>query len=170
MVELAILFSLVIVLVLVIFAGHVVVVIVEGIEEWSKTVGKEKKTDTLRLPPDGLKELLATTFQDKVGNDAFTRALLYCSSPPRCSCGNADKSRTHIVGECELYKEEWDVVEMRKIDECDVEKVGTLDNGEKTIDVLSDRWWPQTARQEGDKINKTFSYLVQWVPRFMSDP
>eukprot|EP00904_Undaria_pinnatifida_P002993 jgi/Undpi1/12695/HiC_scaffold_6.g02363.m1 len=42
-----------------------------GIEEWSKTVGKEKKTDTLRLPPDGLKELLATTFQDKVDDALF---------------------------------------------------------------------------------------------------
>ena len=40
---------------------------VEGIEDWSKTAGKEKKTDTLRLPPDGLKEALAASFQDKVG-------------------------------------------------------------------------------------------------------
>ena len=36
--------------------------------------------------------------------------------------------------------------EMRKIDECDPEK---------TIAILGDRWWPQTAKQKGDKINKT---------------
>ena len=35
-----------------------------------------------------------------------------------CPCGKAVDSRTHIVGECDIYKEERDVlVEMRKIDE-----------------------------------------------------
>ena len=28
-------------------------------------------------------------------------------------CGKAIESRTHIVGECEIYKEEWDVLENR---------------------------------------------------------
>ena len=57
------------------------------------------------------------------------------------------------MGECEIYKEEWDVLEeMRKVDECDMEKFGTLDDSEKTIAILGDRWWPQTAKQEGEKI------------------
>ena len=39
--------------------------------------------------------------------------------------------------------------EIRKVDECDMEKFGTLDSSEKTIAILGDGWWPQTAVQEG---------------------
>ena len=41
------------------------------------------------------------------------------------------ENRTHIVGECEMYKEERDVVEekMGGIEECDVEELGTLLRG-----------------------------------------
>ena len=43
------------------------------------------------------------------------------------------ESRTHKVGECEIYKEGRDVLkEMRKIDECDMEKFGS----DKTIAIL----------------------------------
>ena len=74
-----------------------------------------------------------------------------------CPCGKAVESRTHIVGECEMYKEEPDVLEeMRKMDECDMEKFGALDGSEKTIAILGDRWWPQTAKQKGGKIRKLF--------------
>ena len=74
-----------------------------------------------------------------------------------CTCGNAVESRTHTVGECEIYKEERDTLEVtRKIDECNMEKFGALDSSEKTIAILGDRWWPQTAKQQGDKISKTF--------------
>ena len=71
-------------------------------------------------------------------------------------CGKAIGSGTHIVGECEVYKEERDVweKEMRDIDERGVEVFGILDSSEKTIAVLGDRWWPQAAKQEGDKICK----------------
>ena len=58
------------------------------------------------------------------------------------------------MGECEIYKEERDVLEMRKIDDCDMEKFGTLESSEKTIAILGDRWWPQAVKQEGDKISK----------------
>ena len=72
-----------------------------------------------------------------------------------CPCGKAIESRTHIVGECEIYKEERDVLEeMREIEECDMEEFDTLDSSEKTIAILGDRWWPQAAKQEGDKISK----------------
>ena len=58
---------------------------------------------------------------------------------------------------CEIFKEERDVLEeMRKIDECGVEKFGTLDSSEKTTAILGDRWWPQTANQQGGKISKIF--------------
>ena len=45
---------------------------------------------------------------------------------------------------------------MRKIDECGMEKFGTLDSGEKTIAILGDGCWPQTVKQKGDKISKKF--------------
>ena len=45
-------------------------------------------------------------------------------------CGNADESRTHIAGECELYREGRDVLEedMRKVEGCGIEKLDTLDS------------------------------------------
>ena len=45
---------------------------------------------------------------------------------------------------------------MRKLDEGGMDKFGTLDSSEKTIAILGDRWWPQTAKREGDKISKKF--------------
>ena len=44
-----------------------------------------------------------------------------------CPCGEAVESKTHMVGECETYKEERDVSEMRKIDEYGMEKFGALE-------------------------------------------
>ena len=44
-----------------------------------------------------------------------------------CPCGSTIESRTHMVGKCEIYKEERDALEeMRKLDECDMEEFGTL--------------------------------------------
>ena len=45
---------------------------------------------------------------------------------------------------------------MRKVDVCDIEEFGRLESREKTIAILGDRWWPQTAKQEGDRISKQF--------------
>ena len=75
-----------------------------------------------------------------------------------CPCGTAIESRTHLVGECEIYKKERDALEekMRKLDVCDMEEFGRLESSEKTIDILGDRWWPQTAKQDGDRISKQF--------------
>ena len=42
---------------------------------------------------------------------------------------------------------------MRKVDKCDMEKLGTPDSSETTIAILGDRWWPQTTKQEGDIIS-----------------
>ena len=70
-----------------------------------------------------------------------------------CPCGEGNESRTHIVGECELIKEERDVLDVTIIDECDVDNFSTLDSSEKTIAILGDRWWPQKAKQAGDKVS-----------------
>ena len=48
--------------------------------------------------------------------------------------------------------EERDMLEEMKVDECGMEKFGTLDRSKKTIAILGDRWWPQTAKQEGGYI------------------
>ena len=55
--------------------------------------------------------------------------------PSVCPCGKAVESITHTVGECEICMEEPDLIEgdMRNIDECDMEKFGTIDSSEKTI-------------------------------------
>ena len=74
-----------------------------------------------------------------------------------CARVAQQKSRTYIVGECEIYKEERDALEnMRKLDVCDMEDFGRLESSEKTIAILGDRWWEQTAKQYGDRISKQF--------------
>ena len=57
-----------------------------------------------------------------------------------------------------MYKEERNVLQemKKKKDECGMDKFGTLDSSEKTFAILGDRWWPQTAKQEGDKKCETF--------------
>ena len=63
-------------------------------------------------------------------------------------CGKAVESRTHIVGECEVYKEErGGLEETRKMDEWDMEKFSTLTDSEKTTAILGGGWWPQAATQ-----------------------
>ena len=57
----------------------------------------------------------------------LVKMLRPSSNPrPKCPCGKAIDTRTRTVGECEIYKEERDVLEeeMRKIDECGTEKFG----------------------------------------------
>ena len=63
-----------------------------------------------------------------------------------CPCGK--ESRTHILGTCEMYKEERDVMEMWKIDECDMNKFSALDNSEKTIAILVDGGHKRRNRKE----------------------
>ena len=77
-----------------------------------------------------------------------------------CPCGTTTESTTHIVGECEVYKEERDALEkeMMKLDVCDMEEICKLliESNEKTVAILGDRWWPQTAKQDGDRISIQF--------------
>ena len=77
-----------------------------------------------------------------------------------CPCGTILESRTYLVGECEIFKEERDALqEMRKLDVCGMGEFGRLESSEKTIAILGDRWWPQTTKQDGDRISKSF-YVV----------
>ena len=71
-----------------------------------------------------------------------------------CPCGKAMEGRIHEVGECELYMEERDALEggMRDLNKGGMKSFDALDSWETTIAVLGDRWWPQTANQDGDKI------------------
>ena len=47
-------------------------------------------------------------------------------------CDKAIESRTHVVGGCAMCEKERDVLEeMRKIDECGTEKLGTPARSEK---------------------------------------
>ena len=65
-----------------------------------------------------------------------------------------------------MYKEERNVLQemKKKKDECGMDKFGTLDSREKTFAILGDRWWPQTAKQEGDNISEKFLCNV-WTQR-----
>ena len=53
---------------------------------------------------------------------------------------------------------------MRKLDVCDMEEFGRLESIEKTIAILGDGWWLQTAKQDGDRISKQFVCSI-WKKR-----
>ena len=72
------------------------------------------------------------------------------------------------MGECEIFKEERDLLEM-KIGECDMEKFGTLDSREKTIAILGDRLWSQTAKRKGHKLNQEFLPGTNMIKRSQSE-
>ena len=73
-----------------------------------------------------------------------------------CPGGRTTESRTHIVGEYEIYKGERGLLEeeMRELDECDLEGFGRLESSEKTIAIPGYRWLSQAAKQDGDRISK----------------
>ena len=82
-----------------------------------------------------------------------------------CPCGKSEESRPHIVGECELYrKEREDLEEEMRQRGCDMDKFGKLDNSEKTIAIIGDRWWAQEALEDGDKMCKKFLWSL-WQKR-----
>ena len=41
-----------------------------------------------------------------------------------------------------------------------MEEFGRLQSSEKTIAILRDRWWPQRAKQDGDRIRSNSLYVV----------
>lgn len=60
----------------------------------------------------------------------------------------------------ELYKEERYVLngEMREVSKVGMISFGTLDSV-KTIAIPGDRCWPQTVKQEGDKVCRRFVFV-----------
>ena len=69
-----------------------------------------------------------------------------------------------------MYKEERDVLreekEVRKTEECEMEKFGTKFNSsgkKKTIAILGGKWWPRVAKQERD--NSSNKVYVVWKQR-----
>ena len=65
------------------------------------------------------------------------------------SCGKAVECRTYVVGECEMHKEERNVLEgqMRKIDECDMRHGKgwyTIDRLSRENDCYPRRWMVAT--------------------------
>ena len=59
--------------------------------------------------------------------------------------------------------------EMRRLDECDMDEFGRLESSEKTIAILGDRWWPQKAKREEDKISKQLlcnTIVCVWDKRY----
>ena len=73
-----------------------------------------------------------------------------------CPCGTTIEIRTHVVGECEIYKEELGALEeeITKLDVCDMKEFGRLESSEKTIAFLGDRWRRQMAKPDGGRISK----------------
>ena len=45
---------------------------------------------------------------------------------------------------------------MREVNEGGLKSFDALDSREKMIAILGDRWWPQMAKQDGDKICEMF--------------
>ena len=45
-----------------------------------------------------------------------------------------------------------------------MEEFGRLERSEKPIAILGDRWWPQSAKQDGDRISKHFVCKI-WKKR-----
>ena len=136
---------------------------IQGVEGryWNENVSER---------PNGLREKAETAF--RVGDldlperiKRYTRSREEDVAAIMCPCGTTIQSRAHIVGECEIYKEERDALEeMKKLDVCDMEEFGRLESSEKTIAILGDRWWPQSAKQDGDKIGKQFLCSI-WKKR-----
>ena len=49
---------------------------------------------------------------------------------------------------------------MRKLDVYDMEEFGRLESSNKAIAILGDNWWPQTAKQDGDRTIKHFPHVI----------
>ena len=57
---------------------------------------------------------------------------------------------------------------MRKLDVCDMEQFSRLESSEKMIAIVGGRWWPQTAKQDGDRISKQFLCSIDYGRSVMS--
>ena len=83
-------------------------------------------SENVAARPNGLREIAETAIS--CTGLGPTRKKRYTSTREEdvatnmCPCGTTIESRSHIVGECEIHKEERDALEgMRKLDVCDVD-------------------------------------------------
>ena len=100
--------------------------------------------------PNGLRENTEISFSRRGPGSARRKKEVYCTSnrveeeegAQEVLLWHADDTRTHIAGECELYKEQRNVLEEErsKIDGCDLERFGTIDSSVKAIAILGNRW------------------------------
>ena len=137
----------------------------KGVKHLKKYGGLREDIGMNTYPHDPLDYTKKLKLRFRVGDlDLPERRKRYTSSREEgvathmCLCGTTIERRTHIVGECEIHKKGQDVLEeeMGKLDGCDTEEFGRVQSSEKTIAILGDRWWPQTAKQDGDRISKQF--------------
>ena len=80
-----------------------------------------------------------------------------------CPSGTTTESRTHMVGECKIYKVSWDALEegMRKLDVCEIEGFRRLEiSNDKTIAILEDRLWLQKAKMDGDRMRNSVFVIL----------
>ena len=91
-----------------------------------------------------------------------------------CPSGTTTESRTHMVGECKIYKENWDASEegMMKLDVCEIEGFRRLESSsDKTIAILEDRLWLQKAKMDGNRTRNSFYVTLknlQYIPAVRS--
>ena len=123
--------------------------------------------ENLSARPNGLSEKDEAAISCREPRPTRMKKEIYTSSREEedvathmCPCGTTIESRTHIVGGCAIFKKERDALEeMMQLDECDMEEFGGLKSSKKTIAILRDRWWPQTAKNNGDRTSKQFSCM-----------
>ena len=96
----------------------------EHLPFWGRLTGE--RNENVFAQTSGLRESAETAISgrglqtEEKGTRTRTSSWEEEEDAQMCSCGKAVESRTHIVGECEIYMEERDALEkeMRKIDEC----------------------------------------------------
>ena len=112
-----------------------------GPMDYAKTLKLRFRVGDLNLP-ERRKRYASSREEDKIAQ--------------MCPCGKAVKIRTRIVGECEIHKEERDVLEeMRKIDEFEMENFGTLDSSKKRIAIPGDSGHRRRNRKGISKTRKS---------------
>ena len=98
--------------------------------------------------------------------ETYTSTRVEVEDRQNFPCGKAIESTTQIVADCDVDKEERDVLggEMRDVNEGGIKSCDALESREKTIAIIGNRWWPQTAEHDGDKICRRFLCSV-WKKR-----
>ena len=67
------------------------------------------------------------------------------------------------MGKCQIFNEERNALSkgMRTLKVFHMEAFGKLESSEKTIAIIGNRWWPQTAKQDRDRTFKHFRCRIR---------